>query len=132
MRKIMIYLSILLTSVMALIVGCNSEQGITENTNEMSISEEETESMDAEPITQENLYEIQIMASRNRSKLQKEQEKLYEFGYLTSISKTYHKGELFYRLRLQDQFVYSDAKIVGEILKEEFDAIKNVWIQKIK
>ena len=126
-RSIIIAMCLILTSIMAFLLGCQPENTVTQ----AEVSKEE----DVKPELaekEENFYEIQLMASTNLTKLENEQKKLKEFGYQTSISNTIQQGKKFYRLRLQDHFNYADAKVLGELLQEEFETIQDVWIQKIK
>ena len=78
------------------------------------------------------VFELQIVAIRDYSRIEIEQNNLARYGYNTLITTTIKGGETFYRLRLDDLYTYSEAFAVGEKLKEQFSSIHEYWIQKVR
>ena len=78
------------------------------------------------------VFELQIVAIRDYSRIEIEQNKLARYGYNTLITTTLKDGETFYRLRLDDLYTYSEAFAMGEKLKEQFSSIHEYWIQKVR
>ena len=75
-------------------------------------------------------FEIQILANRDRTVVEKRKKDLHRFGYDSKISSTTIKGVRYYRLRLADVYSRSEANRIGEKLKEEVKFINDFWIIK--
>ena len=78
------------------------------------------------------VFELQIVAVRDYSRIELEQNKLARYGYNTLITTTVKDGDTFYRLRLDDLYTYSEATALGEKLKEQFSSIHEYWVQKVR
>ncbi len=75
-------------------------------------------------------YEIQILANRDRSTVEKRKRELEQRGYKAKITYTVKNGTTFYRLRLADQYSQTQAGKVGEDLKKNVGFVKSYWIVK--
>ena len=75
-------------------------------------------------------YEIQILANRDRSTVEKRKRDLEHRGYKAKITYTVKNGTTFYRLRLADQYSQAQAGNVGEELKKNIGFVQSYWIVK--
>ncbi|MCK4653161.1 MAG: SPOR domain-containing protein [Candidatus Cloacimonetes bacterium] len=75
-------------------------------------------------------FEIQLLANRDRSVVEKRKKDLQRFGYDSKIFSTTVKGVRYYRLRLVDVYSRSEANRIGEKLKEDVKFINDFWIVK--
>ncbi len=75
-------------------------------------------------------YEIQILANRDRSTVEKRKRDLERKGYNAKITYTVKNGTTFYRLRLADQYSRTQAGKVGEDLKRNVGFVQSYWIVK--
>ncbi|MCK4695834.1 MAG: SPOR domain-containing protein [Candidatus Cloacimonetes bacterium] len=75
-------------------------------------------------------FEIQLLANRDRSVVEKRKSELKRLGYDANISSTTVKGVRYYRLRLADVYSRIEANRIGEKLKEDVKFINDFWIAK--
>jgi len=75
-------------------------------------------------------YEIQILANRDRSTVEKRKRDLEQRGYKAKITYTVKNGTTFYRLRLAGQYSQIQAGNVGEDLKKNIGFVQSYWIAK--
>jgi cell division septation protein DedD len=75
-------------------------------------------------------YEIQILAHRDRSTVEKRKRDLEQRGYKAKITYTVKNGTTFYRLRLADQYSQTQAGKIGEELKKNINFVQSYWIVK--
>jgi cell division septation protein DedD len=75
-------------------------------------------------------YEIQILANRDRSTVEKRKRDLEQRGYKAEITYTVKNGTTFYRLRLAGLFSQTQAGKVGEDLKKNVGFVQSYWIVK--
>ena len=75
-------------------------------------------------------YEIQILANRDRSTVEKRKRDLGKKGYNAKITYIVKNGTTFYRLRLADQYSRTQAGKVGEDLKMNVGFVQSYWIVK--
>ncbi len=75
-------------------------------------------------------YEIQILANRDRSTVEKRKRELEQKGYKAKITYTVKNGTTFYRLRLADQYSQTQAGKVGEDLKRNINFVQSYWVVK--
>ncbi len=75
-------------------------------------------------------YEIQILANRDRSTVEKRKRDLEKKGYKAKITYTVKNGTTFYRLRLADQYSQTQAGKVGEDLKKNVGFVQSYWVVK--
>lgn len=80
----------------------------------------------------DRIYELQVVASRDYSKIFELKEKLEQLGYDVKITTTQKNGETFYRLRMKGLYTQSEAEKLGEQLKSQVPAVKDYWIAKVK
>jgi len=80
----------------------------------------------------DRIYELQVVASRDYSKIFELKEKLEQLGYDVKITTTQKNGETFYRLRMEGLYTQSEAEKLGEQLKSQVPAVKDYWIAKVK
>ncbi|MCK4339166.1 MAG: SPOR domain-containing protein [Candidatus Cloacimonetes bacterium] len=81
---------------------------------------------------EEKVFELQMVAVRDYSRIDIEKNKLAQYGYNTKITTTEKDGETFYRLRLDGLYTHSEAVTLGEKLKKQFPSIHEYWVQKVK
>lgn len=108
------------------------------------VEEDSAEVMEVEPtgaipersVTPERIgdrvYELQLVASREYSKIFELKEKLEQIGYDVKITTTQKNGETFYRLRMEGLYTESEAKKLGDQLKSQVPAVQDYWIAKVK
>ncbi len=109
------------------------EPGITPQKEIEKVSEVSKEEIQPEIVLKgKKVFELQLVAVRDYSRIEAEQNKLARYGYNTFITTTVKDGETFYRLRLDDLYTYSEAFALGEKLKGQFSSIHEYWIQKMK
>lgn len=75
-------------------------------------------------------YEIQILANRDRSTVEKRKRELEQKGYKAKITYTVKNGTTFYRLRLADQYSQTQAGKIGEDLKKNIGFVQSYWVVK--
>ena len=75
-------------------------------------------------------YEIQILANRDRSTVEKRKRDLEQRGYKAKITYTVKNSTTFYRLRLADQYSQTQAVNMGEDLKKNIGFVQSYWIVK--
>jgi len=108
-----------------------------EKAKEEEMKQEEKKKMEKEeePAKQysgKKEYELQLVARKDRDRVEISHENLKRYGYNSKITTTYKNGEKFYRLRLEGLYSKAEAEDLGEELKKRFPGIKNYWIQKIQ
>lgn len=94
--------------------------------------EKEPEQVPEEVKVEEKVFELQVVAVKDYSKINIEKNKLAQYGYNTKITTIEKDGETFYRLRLDGLYTYSEATKLGEKLKKQFPSIHEYWVQKVK
>jgi len=82
--------------------------------------------------TEEKVFELQVVAVKDYSRINIEKNKLAQYGYNTKITTIKKDGETFYRLRLDGLYTYSEATKLGEKLKDQFPSIHEYWVQKVR
>lgn len=75
-------------------------------------------------------YEIQILANRDRSTVEKRKRELEQKGYKAKITYIVKNGTTFYRLRLADQYSQTQAGKIGEDLKRNVNFVQSYWVVK--
>ena len=75
-------------------------------------------------------FEIQILANRERSTVEKRKRELEQKGYKAKITYTVKNGTTFYRLRLADQYSQTQAGKIGEELKRNVNFVQSYWVVK--
>jgi cell division protein FtsN len=83
-------------------------------------------------VPRDRAYELQVVASRDYSKVFELKQKLEQLGYDVKITSTQKNGETFYRLRMEGTYTEDEAKKLGEQLKSHVPAVKDYWIAKVK
>jgi len=130
---------------MAVLLGCDkknssktvfaeleNEQVVQEKTkSETLVIPQQTEETIDQNIAKKN-YEVQILASTNLEKLLQEKRKFAKYGYNFKVSKKKVNNETYYRLRLAENFTYSNAVNIANNFKREFNLTQDVWVQKTK
>lgn len=94
--------------------------------------EKEPEQVPEEVKGEEKIFELQIVAVKDYSRINIEKNKLAQYGYNTKITTIEKDGETFYRLRLDGLYTYSEATKLGEKLKDQFPSIHEYWVQKVR
>ncbi|MCD6101658.1 MAG: SPOR domain-containing protein [Candidatus Cloacimonetes bacterium] len=94
--------------------------------------EKEPEQVPEEVKGEEKVFELQVVAVKDYSKINIEKNKLAQYGYNTKITTIKKDGETFYRLRLDGLYTYSEATKLGEKLKDQFPSIHEYWVQKVR
>jgi len=130
---------------MSILLGCNkqerSQNNFSEITNEQFPQQVKETVTTKKPVQIEEKnrydnrkkeYEVQIMASQNLEKLLKEKKKFEQVGYNLKVLKKKIKHKTFYRLRLAENFTYSEAKNIADNFKKEFNQTQKIWVQKTK
>ena len=75
-------------------------------------------------------FEIQLLANKNISVVEKKKQKLEKLGYLTKITSVVKNGVTYYRLRLSSSYTKSEARRVGDNLKRKVSFVNDYWIVK--
>jgi cell division protein FtsN len=94
--------------------------------------EKELEQVPEEVKGEEKVFELQVVAVKDYSKINIEKNKLAQYGYNTKITTIEKDGETFYRLRLDGLYTYSEATKLGKKLKDQFPSIHEYWVQKVR
>lgn len=94
--------------------------------------EKEPEQVPEEVNVEEKVFELQVVAVKDYSKIDIEKNKLAQYGYNTKITTIEKDGKTFYRLRLDGFYTHSEAVALGEKLKNQFPSINEYWVQKVK
>jgi len=71
--------------------------------------EKELEQVPEEVKLEEKIFELQVVAVKDYSRINNEKNKLAQYGYNTKITTIEKDGETFYRLRLDGLYTYSEA-----------------------
>ncbi len=79
-----------------------------------------------------DLYEMQVLANTDKSKIKEKSDLLKKYGYRTKITTARVNDILYYRLRIDSLYTLTAGQKAGEKLKLQFDFIEGYWLEKIK
>lgn len=99
------------------------------NENVKQIHEREKKYLESSP--DDELYEIQLLASSNFRSITDKRKILEKAGFPTKIYKVIINGKTIYRLRLKQHFTKEEAIEAGKKLTAETE-FKNYWLQDLK
>ncbi len=94
-------------------------------------TQSELERTRAVPELSQNMYILQLFASKNYSRIEHQKQKLEKAGYNTIVTKTMKDNEILYRLRLEGLYGENEALALGDEIKRKFPAIQNFWLDQI-
>lgn len=98
---------------------------------DMLLIEDSTKEMIPEEESSEK-YELQILANTDSLKVYEKKKELEAGGYPSKITTITRDGITYYRLRLQGTFSLEKGKQTGEALKQQFEFIRDYWLEKVK
>ena len=116
----------------------NSKKDIDENdvadllvSKEIAEKNHEREKKYLESASDDDLYEIQLLASSNFKSITNKRKFLEKAGFPTKVYKVIINGKTIYRLRLKQHFTKEEALEAGKKLVAETE-FENYWLQDLK
>lgn len=104
---------------------------ITDDAADTVLSESPTKIMIPEEVSSDE-YELQIMANTDSLQVDEKKRELEARGYPSKITTFTRDGITYYRLRLQETFNLESGKQTGDALKQQFEFVRDYWLEKVK
>lgn len=94
-------------------------------------AEQQMQESNSMPELNQDMFILQLFASKNYSRIEHQKQKLEKAGYNTIVTKTMKENEILYRLRLEGLYGKNEALAIGDEIKQKFPSIQNFWIDQI-